>query len=102
MKVRTLIAMLQSLPKDYDVYVCGVDRFFIYNVTDKTNKPFISFDTDEFDHTYFSVPKKGLKIYDSLLVSTQYEVDLARKEKIDEALKTSRVILDALDKKGGK
>lgn len=86
MKLRALIAFLESLPQDSTVHITGTDRFFLY--FGKQNKDsFITFDTDELDPEDFkSNGVKGLKIFDSIDVSSQYEVELKRKANADEAL----------------
>lgn len=86
MKLRTLIAFLETLPQDATVSITGLDRFYLY--FGKQNKEtFLTFDTDELDPEEFkSQGVKGLKIFDSLQVSTQYEVELKRKANAEEAL----------------
>lgn len=102
MKIRSLIAFLKTLPQDSNVYLSGTSHFSIYYVKPKDQPQFISFDTEYFDHEEFQVSKRGLKVFDSLHVSTQFEEELARSERIDEALKQSNSILKSLDKNGGK
>lgn len=86
MKLRTLIAFLQTLPQDSSVHIAGSDRFFMY--FGKENKQtFITFDIDELDTDDFkSNGVKGLKLFDSITVSTQYEAELKRKANTNEAL----------------
>lgn len=86
MKLRTLIAFLETLPQDSTVSITGSDRFYLY--FGKQNKEtFLTFDTDELDPEEFkSQGVKGLKIFDSLQVSTQYEAELKRKANAEEAL----------------
>jgi hypothetical protein len=86
MKLRTLIAFLETLPQDSTVHICGTDRFFMY--FGKENKEtFITFDIDELDVEDFkSNGVKGLKFFDSITVSTQYEAELKRKANSNEAL----------------
>jgi hypothetical protein len=86
MKLRTLIAFLETLPQDSTVHIAGTDRFFMY--FGKENKEtFITFDFDELDLEDFkSNGVKGLKFFDSITVSTQYEAELKRKANANEAL----------------
>lgn len=86
MKLRSLIAFLETLPQDSTVSITGSDRFYLY--FGKQNKEtFLTFDTDELDPEEFkSQGVKGLKIFDSLQVSTQYEAELKRKANAEEAL----------------
>ena len=102
MTTRALIGFLQSLPQDAQVHICGVNRFSIYFIKPTGETPYITFDTEVFDHEEFNVSKKGFKIFDSIEVSSQYEAELLRKEKIDESLKQSNAIINSLEKKGGK
>jgi hypothetical protein len=102
MKLISLIAFLKTLPQDLDVFVAGTDRFYIHYLNTKGLNPYITFDTDQISHEDFEVTKKQLTVFDSLKLSTQFESELLRQERIDDSLKQSKAILKALEKKEGK
>lgn len=101
MKLAALIDFLKNLPQDCDVSVCGVDRFFMYFGRDK-KKPFLTFDCDEIDADDFKSNKiKGLRIFDSIQVSTQYDIFHGRtgaiEDDLDDQIKMHKTILKTLD-----
>jgi hypothetical protein len=102
MKLSSLISFLNTLPSDADVFFSGLDIFNIYLVKPKGNPIFVSFDTDLFDHDDFSVTKNSFKAFDSSIISKHVDSSFARKERIDDAIKVSKVILKSLEKKDGK
>jgi hypothetical protein len=102
MKLSLLISFLNTLPSDADVFFGGLDTFNIYLVKSKRTPTYVSFDTDTFDHDDFGVTEKSFQAFDSSFISTHIDSSFARKERIDDALKVSKVILKSLEKKDGK
>jgi hypothetical protein len=101
MKLSTFIFILQRLSPDLEVSICGSDQFYLYGFGKKRK----DFSELVIDHTEIDLDNdlpKGFDmnlILDSATITSDYERSVVDR---DDEIKMHKIILKALDSKGGK
>jgi hypothetical protein len=101
MKLSTFIFILQRLSPDLKVSICGSDEFYLYGYG-KKGKDFTEL---VIDHTQIDLDNTIPKGFDmnviihSSIITPDYERSVVD---MDDEIKMHKIILKALDSKGGK